>query len=76
MNILAPATMFIVMSLLTAGLIVEHSRLSIIPFIIAIISGIVVIQKVYCKHNKDKYSKDNENKYKDMDEDISSIFKR
>lgn len=36
---------FIIMTLLTAGMALEHSRLAIIPLIIAIISGIILIGK-------------------------------
>lgn len=38
--------LFIVTLLLTAGLIVEHSRLAIIPLLITIISGGYVIYKL------------------------------
>ena len=39
--------LFFCMALLTAGLTIERSRLTIIPFIITVISGIIVIPKEY-----------------------------
>lgn len=38
-----PLVVFLIMTLLTAGMAIEHSKLAIIPFIIAILSGILLI---------------------------------
>ncbi len=45
MKINTSLVIFLVMVLLTAGMALEHSRLAIIPFIIAIIAGITLIAK-------------------------------
>jgi len=54
MNSITKIVLFLVMTLLTGGLIVEHSRLAVIPFIIALISGIALIVE---KINEDKLPK-------------------
>lgn len=43
MDKISAMILFLIATLLTGGLVIEHSRLAIIPFIAAIIFGIAVI---------------------------------
>lgn len=66
MNVNTELVIFLVMNLLTGGMIVEHSKLAIIPFIIAVIFGILLIIK-------NQHSELNNNKITILDDDKGQI---